>query len=171
MKMRKIRPRRRRGSWLDLLLLFLLAAALAGGGYAVLRRHATESGAPIGYLVLISAVPEDLLGEVENRIVPRAEVRSGNGTAVLGEVAECSVLPHKVPKVVRDRIEWVEVPGRYDLRVSVRAVAAETDRSYRVHDIRIAAGVGVDLRIGGLYATGCRILSVFGENEGSVGES
>ncbi len=149
---------RRRGrlNWLDWLLLACFLLAIAGGLllWSAWRRGGDGDVGSVRYVVAISDC--DWMD-----LAVGSSVRSRNGTAMLGRVTEIRAEPHRMLAVKDGALEEVAVDGRYDLFLTVEADGIREARDgIRVSDIRIAAGIHTELRVGARLALGAEIVSV-----------
>ncbi len=81
-------------------------------------------------------------------------VYSANGTALLGYVSEVRIHPHRTPVLQDGRIVFVDVPQKWDIRVTVCAEGRSTPKEgVRVSEIRISAGGQGDFCAGGYFGS------------------
>ncbi len=115
----------------------------------------------IRYTVRVSGV--DVEG-AESEFLPIGRgdtVRSENGTLELGYIESVAVRQSRTAAISKGEIVFSEVPGRVDVDVSVRGTALYLEGDgLRVSDVRIAAGVKGDFRLGGYYAKGATVIFV-----------
>ena len=135
--------RERRMNWFDWMLVGLVALLLGGVFFGV--RYAADradgTAGRVTYIVLISDAEE-------MELAVGATLRSQNGTAVLGEVVEIQVQPHRYAAVRDGEIVIAQSPDRLDYTLTVRAEGREKEGDgVRVGDIRLAAGMRVSLRV------------------------
>ncbi len=156
--MQSVNEKRRRGvlNWLDWIILACLVAAIASGVliWRSLRQGGAEEDGTVRYLIVLSDCEWDTLevGSV---------VRSQNGTAALGRVTEVRVEPHRMLVVRDDALVEAEISDRYDLFLVVESGARRgAADGIRVSDIRIAAGVRAQLRIGERLVSEAEIVEV-----------
>ena len=165
LKKRKERTKRLTPTWVDWLILLLIAALMFFGlRYIKRRRSQAAPTVTVSYVLCLSAVDTAYVGDgngFEELISVGSKVTSANGTAPLGEVSQVWTEQHTVPAVQKGKVVFVEVPNRVDLYVKVRGNAvAKTGDGLRISDIRIAAGGVGDYRIGGFTANAATVVSV-----------
>ena len=159
----------RRFTWVDW-LIFLSVILCAGGGIWYWRwgKAATLPKRSIVYTLSIS-VSESFLGDTpwESLIPVGATVTNANGTAPMGTVASVEERPSLQAAVRDGGVVFVTLPDRRELLVRVRADATEKlGDGLRVHDIRIAAGLHGDFRVGALWAANAAVIRVETESVG-----
>ena len=163
--MKEKRERYHRMSWIDWLILpALLLLIFVGWKYWLSRRSASIPNLDMTYTVLVSGVDDRIAltnGGWKDLIPVGARITSENGTAELGRVTALEIKPHMVATVSDGRIEFIPSLGFSDLEITVRAKATRRNGDgLRVQDIRIAAGVSGDFRVGGFLASHACIVHV-----------
>ncbi|MBQ5612269.1 MAG: hypothetical protein IIU88_01000 [Clostridia bacterium] len=163
------RSRRKEGAdgpWITWVDLLLLAAAffVIGGSLLSLFRGETlrEREEPIQYELRLCGVRRDL---IEAGGLPKVgeRVRTANGATDLGRVLSVSVEPHLE---AISGVGIAERAGMVDLRVTVIASARKREGDgWRTGDVRIAAGMRGDFRIGAYLSNRAVVLSVRGVEE------
>ncbi len=162
--MKKIQKDDRRLSGVDWLLILLVAilalAALSLWGWSTRREEAILT---FEYTVLLENLP--LRGEGERQawdfILTGGEVYNQNGTALLGRVSEYRVVDHKEMRLVDGEARAEVVPDRRDVWIRIRAEGvSKIGDGVRISDVRIAAGMRGDFRLGNYDAKGARVLWV-----------
>lgn len=152
-----------RFNWFDWLLLGLILIGIVAGIFIFRffsKGDAQETGT-ITYTVIVSSVESDLFSEGEDVILVGDQVRSQNGTAVLGEVESFRRVPHQIAAVENGKVVFAQDPHLEDYYVTVRSQATrKTGDGIRVGDIRLAAGMKVTLRIGDFYISSAEMISV-----------
>ena len=146
-------------SWVDgLFLLAALAVLLAGLTVLLRARGEEEPNSSIQYVICLRGLDPALSGTFLPD--PEALVYNENGTACLGTVVATVVFPHR-RAILSDGVLGIAEDGCTDLYVTVRTEAKQREGDgWRVCDIRIAAGMRADLRIGGYLVRGAEVLSV-----------
>lgn len=146
-------------TWVDLLLIAGVLAVIGGSLFSLLlARGRAADTEPIRYTVCVRGVREELFADGASAL-RGARVTTANGATALGSVLSAELLPHR--EAVAE-LGIVEAEGYADLRVTVGggAVKREGD-GWRIGDVRIAAGMRGDFRIGGYFAENAVILSVW----------
>lgn len=150
-------------TWVDLLLLAAVLAVIGGSLLPLLRGEALLTAEePIRYEMRVCGVRRELLGV---GALPKAgdRVTTANGATELGRVLSVETEPHTeaVPGGgIAEREELL------DLRVTVAALAKKREGDgWRTGDVRIAAGMRGDFRVGAYLAERATLLSVWGVEE------
>ena len=153
---------RKRLSWLDWLLIGLLAVAAVGGFFAV-RYVLDQTDGANGeclYTVRVAAV-DPMRDRYEELFSVGSAVRSQNGTLRLGEVTEVRREPHRVSYVQEGEIAFAEQIGIYDYYVTIKSASRKrAGDGIRVSDVRMAAGMTLSLRIGDALVEGVQVIFV-----------
>lgn len=162
--MKEIQRDNRRLSKVDWLLILLAAilvlAALSLWLWSARREDAILS---LEYTVLLEDLP--LRGEGERQawdfIMTGGAVYNQNGTALLGRVEEYRVTDHKEMRLVDGEARAEVVPDRRDVWIRIRAEGvSKIGDGIRISDVRIAAGMRGDFRLGNYDAKRVRVLWV-----------
>ena len=155
----------RRLNWVDwVILAALLAGALFGIRWGMVRRQTATPSQTIQYCICVSAVDPEIAETAGGwpALVPLdAPVTSANGAISLGRVTRTWEQAH-LEDVVRDgEVVFEAREGVVDLYVEIQAdaIAREGD-GLRVGDVRIAAADTGDFRVGGYLARGARVVFV-----------
>lgn len=148
-----------------LLALLVLTALAAGGVYLWQRRREARPTVAITYLLRVPDREAALLeGEegILSQISSGATVYSQNGTVTLGSVTDRWVEPVSRPAVQDGLPVLVEDTFHRHLCVTVRGQGLQRPGDgLRIGDIRIAAGMRGDFRLGGYLAENAEILAVW----------
>lgn len=154
-------------SWVDLLLIGLLALLIFSASFFVLYRvqKREQSTVHLQYTVFLSQVDELFLEEW-NRVERGTPIKNANGTATLGKVESISVRQSQRP-LIQDGIPIMEpIPQRIDLYLLVSTRGEDlSSEELRVNDIRLSAGSYYDFRVGWIMARNARIIEVTVEEE------
>lgn len=150
-------------TWVDLLLLAAALAVIGGSLLPLLRGEALLAAEePIRYELRLCGVRRELLTV---GALPKEgdRVTTANGATELGRVLSVETEPHTeaVPGGgIAEREELL------DLRVTVAAFAKKREGDgWRTGDVRIAAGMRGDFRVGAYLAERATLLSVWGVEE------
>lgn len=143
--------------WVDVLLLVAVLAVILGSLAMLFRNRKEEGqGTSIQYVICLRGLDPELSDSF--RPDPEARVCNLNGTACLGTVLATALLPHR-RAILSDGSPEIAEDGSWDLYVTVRTEAVQREGDgWRVCDIRIAAGMRADVRIGGYLAQGAEVL-------------
>ncbi|MBQ9131707.1 MAG: DUF4330 family protein [Clostridia bacterium] len=151
-----------------LLALLVLTAVLLGGGYLWKRRGEARPTVTVTYLLRLPSREAELLeGErgILSQMPKGAAVCSQNGTASLGTVTDRRVEQVLRPAVRDGEAILLEDPFHRHLYVTVTGQGIRRPGDgLRIRDIRIAAGMRGDFRIGGYLAENADILAVWEED-------
>ena len=145
----------------DLGIALALVLVLAVGG-VLLHRTQRDANAtrPIRYVLAVTLPQEGEQAYAVGDLVTNAK-----GSQEMGEVTSVTARPIFEPGVREGEIVFVPSAQSVEWLVEVRATAAVDSKALlRVADVRIAAGLTGDFRIGGTMASAARILFV--EDEG-----
>ena len=152
-----------RFGWVDWLLLFLVGSVIfAGVYYWRTSQNREETLQPITYTLMVSNLDATLGERGWDGVIPiGSTVLNQNGTMELGRVVSVQARPAIQAVAERQAVQFVEVPNRVELVITVFANASfQAGDGFRVRDIRIAAGKHGDFRIGGLFAANASVISV-----------
>lgn len=151
-------------TWVDVLLLLAVLCVIAGSVFMLLRgREKDQPSLPIRYVICLRGMKPELLADLS--VDASTRICTENGTACLGKVLSTSIKPHR-RAILSDGIGKIIEDGYADLYVTVGANAkAQEGDGWRICDIRIAAGMEGDFRIGGYLARGAVIISVWEDEE------
>ena len=141
-------------NWLDWSLLSLAVLSVVCGFFLVrwLSGDASGEAVEVVYIVTVSEVDVELYENAPLFFVGEY-VTSQNGTAILGEIVETQIVPHRRFVVQNNKTELVEEEGVVDHLVTVRSTGRRREGDgVRIGDIRIAVGMHLTLRIGDFYA-------------------
>lgn len=153
----------RRFGWVDWVILLLVGGVVfLGVYYWRISRIPAGQMHRITYTLCVSDLDEALVAEALERVIPpNSVVMNQNGTAELGQVSSVRTRSVLQAVVENQRVEFISVPHRIELLITVEASAAQqAGDGFRVGDIRIAAGKRGDFRIGGLFAANASIIRV-----------
>ena len=148
-------------SWLDWMILVIVVLIGAGVGL-FLYQGRTDVPEPLTMTyVLAVTLPQDATASGAAPFAVGARVSNERGSQSMGIVVAVHGRPVLQPSVRDGTLVFIERDDRREWLVSVRA-ATEMDRDgmLRVGDVRIAAGLSGDFRIGDRMASGARIVWV-----------
>lgn len=116
----------------------------------------------VRYVLRVHGVDAALLEAAEESLIPiGGEVRTGNGTAVLGRVESVTAEKEKQVALHGGDLHFAEVPDTVVLEIAVSGEAkAVRGDGLRISDVRIAAGSVGDFRIGAYYASRASVVYV-----------
>lgn len=131
-----------------------LVIFIASLSYYLYSERDTREVYEMDCVLLISAVERDAWDDYGGEwISERDQLRTENGTTVLGEITEVAELPHMRSAVRNGVPSWEEHPYLIDLEVTVRMrLRGKSGDGLRVGDLRIAAGGRGNFRFGKLSA-------------------
>ena len=150
------KEKKRRVSWVDLLLV-LVAVGVALGGALVLRTRAGSEAPTVRFEYTLSCTAEGFDGVLPTR---GARVTNASGTQTLGRVLEAYTAPTLCPAAQDGSVVFVESP---DPRLVVRVQGEGTLRAgegSRIGDLRVAAGMRGDFRVGDRLLPGAEVTSM-----------
>ena len=145
------------------LILTVFLLTIAGIWLRYRGKNADPEDLRIEYTVLLENVPihTDTERQVWEIIAVGDEVYNENGTTLLGTVISCTPTAHRTPVLRDGEILLLETPSKTDVLIDVRGSGRFREGDgIRINDIRIAAGMTGNFRIGNYYAKGVGILSV-----------
>lgn len=145
----------RRVSWVDLVLV-LLAIGIAVGGALALKGRGNASAA-VTFEYTLSCTPASFDGVLPTR---GERVTNASGTQMLGRVLEAYTAPQLCPAVQAGVVVFVETP---DPRLVVRVRGEGTlnaGEGSRIGDLRVAAGMRGDFRVGDRLLSGAEVTSM-----------
>ncbi|HHX75579.1 MAG TPA: DUF4330 domain-containing protein [Firmicutes bacterium] len=133
---------------IDLLVLILVVAVLAGGAYK-LTRPPKSGDAGAGDKVTVLALVSNVSQYTVDAVTVGSNVFDPTSKGHMGKVTKVEVVPHREPVETADgRVVMAEVPERFDIFLTFEAVATVTDYSVRSasYDLRVGATVTLGSR-------------------------
>lgn len=134
---------------IDLLVLVLVIAIVAGGAYHLTRPDKPGITGPGGKEVVVLALVSDVSQYTVDAVQPGSHVYDPTSKSYMGEVVDVQVTPHRDAVETADgRVVMAEVPERFDLLVSYKGNAQVSESTVRLasYDMRVGASISVASR-------------------------
>lgn len=144
-----------RVSWVDLVLVLAAIGVALGGALALKGRSNAPTSVTFEYT--LSCTPESFDGVLPSR---GERVTNASGTQTLGRVLEAYTAPTLCPAVQDGGVVFVESP---DPRLVVRVRGEGTlnaGEGSRIGDLRVAAGMRGDFRVGDRLLSDAEVTSM-----------
>lgn len=143
---------------IDLTLILLIGALIAGGAYKLsnLRNVSTENQEPISVTIEIEEGQKGLADAIKKGDILFDSVRG----AQFGKITDKTVRVHKELVVNQDgTVEYKEIPGSFDVEIEIDSMAIIDDMGFLVATRPLYIGSEIRLK-SNLYVFSCKVMNI-----------